>query len=79
MLVDLPYNGKMRKLVLHANRNGFFYVLDRVSGEYLNATRLVEKLEIHWPDGTVQNTALNTGVDRFYIIEESKPAVAQQQ
>ena len=39
----------------------------------------VEKLEVHWPDGTVQNTALNTGVDRFYIIEESKPAIAQQQ
>jgi len=49
VLVDLPYNGKMRKLVLHANRNGFFYVLDRVSGEYLNATRLVEKLD--WAAG----------------------------
>jgi len=47
VLVDLPlpYKGKMRKLVLHANRNGFFYVLDRVTGEYLNATRLVEKLD----------------------------------
>src|SRR5438445_367605 len=49
VLVDLPYNGKMRKLVLHANRNGFFYVLDRVTGEYLNATRLVEKLD--WASG----------------------------
>jgi len=49
VLVDLPYKGKMRKLVLHANRNGFFYVLDRVTGEYLNATRLVEKLD--WASG----------------------------
>src|SRR5271168_2261902 len=28
VLVDLPYQGKPRKLVLHANRNGFLYVLD---------------------------------------------------
>jgi alcohol dehydrogenase (cytochrome c) len=49
VLVDLPYKGTMRKLVLHANRNGFFYVLDRVTGEYLNATRLVEKLD--WASG----------------------------
>ncbi|HWB98290.1 MAG TPA: PQQ-binding-like beta-propeller repeat protein, partial [Bryobacteraceae bacterium] len=37
VLVDLPYEGKMRKLVLHPNRNGFLYVLDRVTGEYLRA------------------------------------------
>src|SRR5690349_18962767 len=49
VLVDLPYQGKMRKLVLHANRNGFLYVLDRVTGEYLNATPLVEKLD--WAKG----------------------------
>ena len=49
VLVDLPYRGKMRKLVLHANRNGFLYVLDRVTGEYLNATPLVEKLD--WASG----------------------------
>jgi alcohol dehydrogenase (cytochrome c) len=49
VLVDLPYRGKTRNLVLHANRNGFFYVLDRVTGEYLNATRLVEKLD--WASG----------------------------
>jgi alcohol dehydrogenase (cytochrome c) len=49
VLVDLPYRGKMRKLLLHANRNGFLYVLDRVTGEYLNATPLVEKLD--WASG----------------------------
>jgi alcohol dehydrogenase (cytochrome c) len=49
VLVDMPYRGTMRKLVLHANRNGFLYVLDRVTGEYLNATPLVEKLD--WAKG----------------------------
>jgi len=42
MLVDLPWKGKMRKLVLHADRNGFFYVLDRVTGEFLSANAFVK-------------------------------------
>ncbi|MGH7226912.1 MAG: PQQ-binding-like beta-propeller repeat protein, partial [Gemmataceae bacterium] len=28
VLVDAPFHGRLRKLLLHANRNGFFYVLD---------------------------------------------------
>ena len=49
VLVDLPIDGKMRKLVLHANRNGFFYVLDRITGEYIRATKLIENLD--WASG----------------------------
>jgi len=35
VLVDAEYRGRQRKLVLVANRNGFYYVLDRLSGEFL--------------------------------------------
>lgn len=49
VLIDAQVQGKMRKLVLHANRNGFFYALDRVTGEYLHSSRLVEKLD--WASG----------------------------
>ena len=35
VLVDLPWEGKERKLMLWANRNGFYYVLDRETGEFL--------------------------------------------
>ncbi len=35
MLVDRMWKGKMRKLLFQANRNAFFYVLDRVTGEFL--------------------------------------------
>lgn len=38
MLLNLNWQGKPRKLLLQANRNGFFYVLDRVTGEFLRAT-----------------------------------------
>jgi alcohol dehydrogenase (cytochrome c) len=44
VLVDLEWNGAPRKLSLHANRNGFFYVLDRTTGELLRAIPLVKKL-----------------------------------
>ena len=45
VLLDLKLEGAPRKVLLHANRNGFFYVLDRTSGQFLRATRLVDKLD----------------------------------
>jgi alcohol dehydrogenase (cytochrome c) len=35
ILVDGMFNGKMRKLVLTAARNGYYFTLDRVTGEHL--------------------------------------------
>jgi PQQ-dependent dehydrogenase (methanol/ethanol family) len=37
LLADLPWQGRMRKLLLHAPKNGFFFVLDRETGEFLSA------------------------------------------
>ena len=49
MLVDAQYRGLRRRLLAQANRNGFFYVLDRTSGALLAATPFVEKLT--WASG----------------------------
>jgi len=35
VLIDAPFQGKPRKLVAVANRNAFFYLFDRQTGEYL--------------------------------------------
>jgi alcohol dehydrogenase (cytochrome c) len=35
VLVDAPFKGKPRKLIMTAARNGYFFVLDRVTGEHL--------------------------------------------
>ena len=35
ILVDGEFQGKPRKMVLHADRNGYFYVVDRLTGEHL--------------------------------------------
>jgi alcohol dehydrogenase (cytochrome c) len=48
VLVDMAWQGKPRKLMLWANRNGFFYVLDRVSGQFLTAKAFVYQT---WNDG----------------------------
>jgi PQQ-dependent dehydrogenase (methanol/ethanol family) len=48
-LVDARFRGKDRKLLLHANRNGFFYVLDRTDGKMLQATPFINKLT--WASG----------------------------
>ena len=44
MLLDTRFQGRDRKLLVQANRNGFFYVLDRITGELLLAKPFVEKL-----------------------------------
>ena len=37
LLVDEAWEGRPRKLLLHGDRNGFFFVLDRTNGELLLA------------------------------------------
>ena len=39
MLADLTINGKLRHVLMHAPKNGFFYVLDRGTGELLRPIR----------------------------------------
>ena len=44
VLVDRPFRGKPRKLVLFANRNGFYYVLDRETGQFLAGKALSRQI-----------------------------------
>ncbi|MFZ4406873.1 MAG: PQQ-dependent dehydrogenase, methanol/ethanol family, partial [Paracraurococcus sp.] len=49
VLADIPVNGKPTKALLNANRNGFFYVLDRTDGKLLAANQYGRK--VTWADG----------------------------
>jgi quinohemoprotein ethanol dehydrogenase len=40
-LADLEIGGKMRKVILHAPKNGFFYVIDRTDGKLISANNFV--------------------------------------
>ena len=43
ILADLSINGKNRKVICWANRNGFYYVLDRITGEFLAGVPFVQQ------------------------------------
>jgi PQQ-dependent dehydrogenase (methanol/ethanol family) len=52
VLVDRAWHGENRKLILHADRNGVFYVLDRTNGKMLAATPFVRTT---WVKGWDEN------------------------
>jgi alcohol dehydrogenase (cytochrome c) len=42
VLADLTLGGQLRKVVMFANRNGFFYLLDRATGQLIRGTPFIE-------------------------------------
>jgi alcohol dehydrogenase (cytochrome c) len=65
VLADINWQGKPRRVMLWANRNGFFYVLDRMTGEFLLAKAFVKQ---NWNVGFEKN-------GRPLRAPESKPSV----
>jgi alcohol dehydrogenase (cytochrome c) len=49
VLVDAPINGRMRKLVLTAARNGYYFTLDRVNGEHIVTGKISDT--VNWAKG----------------------------
>ena len=52
VLADMTWQGSPRKVMLWANRNGFFYVLDRTTGKFLLGKPFVE---VSWASGLDPN------------------------
>jgi quinohemoprotein ethanol dehydrogenase len=48
MLTTLKVGGADRKVLMQASKNGFFYVIDRATGELLSADKFVD---VNWADG----------------------------
>jgi lanthanide-dependent methanol dehydrogenase len=53
ILVDLPVNGRLRKALVHFDRNGFAYTMDRATGEVLLAKPFVP---MNWSTGVDART-----------------------
>jgi alcohol dehydrogenase (cytochrome c) len=49
VLVNADFKGKPRKLIVTANRNGFLYILDRTTGEYLYSKQFIKAM--NWAKG----------------------------
>ena len=48
ILADLKIGGKPRKVILHAPKNGFFFVIDRTNGKLISAKNFVD---VNWATG----------------------------
>ena len=55
IVVDLPFNGVVRKLLVHFNKNGFAYTIDRGTGEVLVAQPFAP---LNWSTGIDLATGL---------------------
>ena len=52
ILADIKIAGKQRKVILHAPKNGFFFVLDRTNGKFISAKNFVP---VNWASGYDKN------------------------
>jgi alcohol dehydrogenase (cytochrome c) len=52
VLADMDWNGKPTKVMMWANRNGYFYVLDRETGKFLRGVPFVK---VNWASGLDAN------------------------
>jgi PQQ-dependent dehydrogenase (methanol/ethanol family) len=68
IVVDLSYGGRPRKLLLHADRNGYVYVLDRSTGQVLSATAFA-------PITTSRGVDLKSG--RLLAVAAKEPHLGQ--
>jgi alcohol dehydrogenase (cytochrome c) len=49
VLADLSIGGKPSKVLMQANRNGFFYVVDRTNGKFISGSQFAKK--VNWATG----------------------------
>ncbi|MEO6152706.1 MAG: PQQ-dependent dehydrogenase, methanol/ethanol family [Croceibacterium sp.] len=53
ILADVPIGGRTRKVLMQAPKNGFFYVLDRATGELISAEKFAP---VNWATGIDKKT-----------------------
>ena len=54
-IIDVRIGGENRKLVVHIARNGFYYALDRNSGEFIVGKQYVD--ELNWTTASIRRPA----------------------
>lgn len=66
MLADLNIGGKPRKVLMHAPKNGFFYVIDRTNGQFISANNFVP---VTWAKGIDPKTGrpIENPESRYYL------------
>lgn len=65
MQADLSIGGRVRKVIMQANKNGFFYVLDRETGEFISGAPFVSG--ITWASGLDPKTGHPVETQEAYV------------
>jgi quinohemoprotein ethanol dehydrogenase len=66
MLLNLTIKGRQRKVITQAAKNGFFYVLDRATGEYISAAPFVK---VDWAKGLDERGRPMVNPEAYYDTE----------
>ncbi len=53
LLADITVKGRQRKVIMQANKNGFYYVLDRVTGQFISGQPFAQ---VTWARGLNEET-----------------------
>jgi quinohemoprotein ethanol dehydrogenase len=72
-LADLMIDGKVRQVIMQAPKNGFFYVLDRATGELISAQPYTQ---VNWAKGIDPHTGRPIEDPKARYGETGKPWVA---
>jgi quinohemoprotein ethanol dehydrogenase len=72
ILANLTISGRLRQVLLHAPKNGFFYVLDRATGELLSAKPYTQ---VTWASGIDLKTGRPIENPQARYANSGKPAV----
>jgi quinohemoprotein ethanol dehydrogenase len=63
MLADITVNGKPRKVIMQAPKDGFFYILDRATGQFISGTPFVQ---VNWAKGFDEKGRPMVNPEAFY-------------
>jgi quinohemoprotein ethanol dehydrogenase len=67
MLADIPIEGSDRKVIMQVNKNGYFYVLDRITGEFISGEPVAP---VSWSTGLDPTTGRpNIHPDAVYTAQ----------
>jgi quinohemoprotein ethanol dehydrogenase len=66
MLLDLRIDGRTRKVLTQASKNGFFYAIDRVSGQFISGTPFVK---VNWARGVDDSGRPMVNPEAYYDVE----------
>lgn len=69
ILLDMPFGGKMHKVLVHMDRNGYVYVIDRQTGQVLSA-------DPYGPVNSSKGVDLQTG--RLIVNPEKETKVGRE-